>query len=186
MLELNDVLLDGELHTLSLMAEEGLVTCLTGGSSARRTRWLHAVLGFVPLKGGYICIDGEPLSDSSVETFRKQMAYAPSRLIAMGEVKTYDAPSVQDIFNLQANREQPISNGILAEEIRKIAPVMPTDGRAQLLAVAVLLNKHILLADNPLPSAADYLRNYAQQGHIVIVASDADEFRNIANVVIEI
>ena len=186
MLELNNVLLEGEPQVLSLMAEDGQVTCLTGGTEARRTRWLHAILGFEPVKSGYICIDGEPLEDNSVESFRQLMAFAPSRLVATGEVRTYEAPSVQDVFNLQANREQPISNGILSEEIRKIQAETPADGRAKLLAVAVLLNKHILLADNPLPASAAYLQNYARQGHVVVITSNASELINISDVLIEL
>lgn len=169
-LELNEVLLEGEPQTLSLMAREQRVTCLTGGTSARRLRWLHAMMGFWPVRSGYISIDGEPLTPLSAPTLRRLMAFAPSRLEAEGTVSVLEPPTVQDVFSLKANRDLPISNGILAEEVRRVSPDT-TDRRAHLLAVASLLNKPILLVDDVMAGAMAYLRQKAAEGRIVVVTS---------------
>lgn len=169
-LELNEVLLEGEPRTLSLMARAGRVLCLTGGTGERRTRWLHAMMGFVGVKSGFISIDGEPLTVGSAPVFRRLMAFAPSRLEAVGEVRPYDPPSVQDVFNLKQNQELPISNGILAEEVRRVS-ANSDDSRARLLAVAALLNRRILLIDDVLPQAMAYLRQKAFEGVMVVVTS---------------
>ena len=66
-------------------------------------------------------------------------------------------------------RELSISNGLLSEEMKRTGT---TGVRARLLAVAVLLKRPILLVDHPDASSADYLRQQAQQGRIVIVLSD--------------
>lgn len=184
-LELNEVLLEGEPRTLSLMAHERQLTCLTGGTSERLTRWLYGIMGFVPVKSGFLSIDGEPLTAASAETFRKLMAFAPAQLETVGEVKTYEPPSVQDVFNLKANRDLPISNGILAEEMRKVFAGCE-DSRVRLLAVASLLNKPVMLVDDVLSEAMPYLRMKAAENRIVIVTSQAPEVLEQADVVVEI
>lgn len=184
-LELNEVLLEGEPQTLSMMAEEGRTTCLTGGTREQRTRWLLAMMGFVTVKNGYISIDGEPLTPASAADFRRLMAYAPARLEDAGEVKTYEAPTVQDIFTLRANRELPISNGILGEEMRRIAPGSD-DQRVRILAVAALLNKPVVLVDDPPAEAAEYLCRLAQKGRIVIVATHDERLLAVADRVTDI
>ena len=174
-LELNQVLIANEAQTFSLLARTGQLTCLTGGNAERRTRWLLAMMGFEPVRQGYISIEGEPLTTSTTDTFRRLIAYAPKRLESLGEVYSYEPPTVQDIFLLKANREQPISNGILGEEMRSIATAATDHSSVRLLAVASLLNKPILLVDTPLPAATAYLRQQAAKGKVVIVATNEKE-----------
>lgn len=185
MLELNEVLIEGMNRTLSLMAKAGELTCLTGGTAAHRTRWLLAMQGFESVVNGYISVDGEPLTVRSSSVFRKLMAYAPAKLCTLGEVTTYEPPSVQDVFGLKANRELPISNGILGEEMRRVGGDL-TDSRVQLIAVAALLNKPVLIVDNPPVQAAGYLKDWARQGRIVVAASDDEAVLRMADVVVEL
>lgn len=184
-LELNDVLTENESHTLSFMASSGELMCITGGTAASRTRWLLAIQGFSHISHGYVCIDGEPLTERTAQSFRELMAYAPERLTTLGEVTKYEPPTVQDVFSLKANRDIPISNGILGEEMRRTSADV-SDGRVQLLAVAVLLDKKILLVDNPPKETSGYLKNLAKQGKVVVVTSDEDEIISAADQVVEI
>ena len=182
-LELNEVLLDGEPHTLSFIAHEGRLTCLTGGQPQRMTRWLLAMMGFELPKNGYISIDGEPLCEGTIGAFRRLMAYAPAKLKAVGEIRRYAPPSVQDVFTLHANRDLPISNGILGEEIRRIC-ADSTDDSVRLLAVAVLRNKPILLIENAKEQTADYLVRQARQGRIVIATTSDERVLAVADEVV--
>ena len=184
-LELNEVLLKDEPQTLSMMAKSGELTCMTGGTSVQRRRWLYALMGFESLLNGFISIDGEPLTTRSALAFRQLMAFAPSCLAPVGEVVVYEAPTVQDVFSLKANREQPISNGILGEEIRRVG-LDNTDPRGQLLAVAVLLGKPILLVDDPNDQAVGYIRHQANLGKLVIVTSDSPAVADAADLVVEL
>ena len=188
MLELNDVLLQGERHTLSMMAREGELTCLTatpfmGQAVGDGGRWLHAILGFEPVVAGYISIDGEPITSATLPAMRRLMAYAPATLDSVGELTVYEPPSVQDVFALKANRQQPITNGILSEEMKRTGTV---GMKAQLLAVAVLLNRPILLIDSPDAASSAYLRRLADDGRTVIVVSNADEIVHEADNVVEV
>ena len=184
LLELNDVLLENEPRTLSMMAREGQMLCLTGGTSDQRARWLHGIMGFVPVLSGFICIDGEPLTTDTVAEFRKQMAYAPSRLQREGQIRTFEPPSVQDVFELKENRHLPISNGLLKKEMKLISERM--DEPSQWLAVAVLRDKPILLVDDPTEESVTYLRMQAEKGRVVIVASNDPVCRSAADKVVEI
>ena len=184
-LELNEVLIEGEQQTLSLMAEEGELTCLTGGTPERLTRWMGAMLGFVVVKHGYISIDGEPLTSRSASAVRRLMAYAPAFLKTQGEVVCYEPPTALDVFRLKANRDMTITKGMLQEEMWRIGSD-EADPRVQLLAVAVLLDRPILLADNPPVAVAPYLKGFARKGKIVLVASDKPEFQNMSDRVVEL
>ena len=183
MLELNEVLLSGEEHTLSLMAKARQLTCLVGATRQRRSRWLMAMLGLEPVQMGFISVDGEPLTPTTVGLLRPLMGYVPDRLQTEGEVVSYEPPTVQDVFRLRANRHLPISNGILAEEMRRTGA---DADEARRLAVAVLLGRPILLVDHPSAAVLPYLKDQARSGRTVIVATDESAIINAADLVVEI
>lgn len=178
MLELNDILLEGDARTLSMMARRGQVTCLIGSTLAHRRQLLMAMLGLEPVVSGFVSIDGEPMTPRTARELRHMMAYAPERLVTEGEVRRYAPPTVQQLFMLRANRSLPISNGILTQEMRNTGCEGDT---GQWLAVAVLLNKPILLCDNPPTAAAAYLRRLADGGRTVIVSTDERAILNVAD-----
>ena len=182
-LELNETLIEGAERTVSMLAEEGQMTCLTGGSAQSRTGLLLAMMGLRAVKSGYVCLDGEPLTEKSVEEFRELMAYAPDQLVPEGEVRMYEPPTVQEVFGLKANRDLPISNGILAEEMKRTGA--PAE-KARLLAVAALRHKPILLVDNPAPESAAYLRQLAGQGVLVVVTSMEAAIVQMSNQIVEL
>ena len=183
MLELNDILLEGDARTLSMMAQRGQVTCLTGSTAAHRRRLLMAMLGLEPVVSGFVSIEGEPMTPRTARELRHLMAYAPERLVTEGEVRRYAPPTVQQLFMLRANRSLPISNGILTQEMRNTGCEGDT---GQWLAVAVLLNKPILLCDMPPAAAAAYLRRLADGGRTVIVSTDARALLDVADNIVEV
>ena len=190
MLELNDVLLQGEKSTLSMMAHESQLTCLTcsGGADPaaadrRLLRWLYAMLGLEPVVSGFISIDGEPLTAATVPALRALIAFAPCRLEPVGQVCVYEPPTEQDVFALRVNRDVPISNGLLAEEARRTGI---GGQQARLLAVAALLQRPILLADGAVAGSAAYLRALAAAGRTVVVTSRDAGLVAVADQVVEI
>lgn len=184
MLELNDVLLEGEPQTVSLMAFDGQLTCITGGTDDQRTDWLYGILGFVPVRSGYISIDGEPLMPANAATFRQLMAYVPKSLRAEGQVRRFEPPTVQDILDLKENRHLTVTTGQLNREIKMMGSA--DDEQAQWLALAVLRDRPILLVDSPLPDYLDYLKMQAAQGRVVLVTSDDEAYWRQADAVVEL
>ena len=183
MLEFNDVLVEGAEKTVSMMAQDRQLTCITGGSSKVRTQLLLAMMGLAKIKSGFVCIDGEPLEASNLKTFRQMMSYAPSQLVADGEINVYEPPTVQDVFSWKDNREADISNGLLEEEMKR---TMAPHDKAQLLAVAVLRKRPILLVDQPDALSAGYLRQLVSNGLQVIVSSDDPTIHSSSDNIIEI
>ena len=59
--ELNQVVIDGEEHTFSFIAQTGQMICITGGTAERRQRWLLAMMGFLPI----------PFSSPDVENLKR-------------------------------------------------------------------------------------------------------------------
>ena len=172
MLELNDVLIEGEPHTLSLMARERQITCVAGSS-----RWLYAMLGFEPVVAGFISIDGEPLTPKTAAALRRQMAFAPRRLDDVGELERYEAPTADDVFALRANRQ--CDDETLEEEASLTGSTNAQ--QARLLATAVLRKKPILLVEEPETTMMDYLRRQAMSGRIVIISSTDDAVINASD-----
>ncbi len=185
MLELNDVLLQGEHHTLSLMAAEGRLTCIVDGS-----RWLQAMLGFEPIVAGFISIDGEPLTAQNAASMRRMMAFVPHSLDDMGSITVYKAPTAAEVLGLRANHgclaDIHADRTTLADALQQEQALTGLTGQqSQLLALAVLLHRPILLVDRPAPSALPYLHRQAEAGSIVIVATTDETIIGEADTVVE-
>ncbi len=126
MLELKDVMLfiseEHVLSHLSVVAQEGEVTCLTGAAAPVV---LRAMMGFVLPREGCISIDGEPLTPESAETLRQLMAYVPPRLEPIGTLPVYEPPVSGNLLVLAEQRDSPIllvnSPLATAEWLRRMA-----------------------------------------------------------------
>ena len=80
MLELHQVTIGQLIREFSLTVSGGQLVCLSGARGSGKTTLLRAVLGFLPIDGGHISIDGELLTPQSAPYFRRQTAYVPQRL----------------------------------------------------------------------------------------------------------
>ena len=69
---------------LSFMAQDGLITCITGPAGSGKTLLLQALLGLLALDEGLVRIDGELLTPLSAPTFRRMMAYVPQNSLSPG------------------------------------------------------------------------------------------------------
>ena len=194
-IELNEVLLPGEEHVLSLLADEGQLTCITGGTAERRTRWLHVLMGFEVPSAGCVSVDGEPLAGGCIAHLRKHIAFAPASLETVGQLVPYEPPTVQDVLSLHSNRGLGITEADVEEEYNRTGISNPgqqttnplQQQKALLLAVAVLRRKPVLLVDSPLAASASYLLQQArQEGRTVIVATDDTTVIGLADNVVEL
>lgn len=183
-IELNEVVLRGEEFTLSLLAQEGCLTCITGGSAGRRTRWLYALMGFELPSAGYVSVDGEPLTGGCIAHLRRNIAFVPASLDTIGEIVPYEPPTLNDMLSLRSNRRLKIDAAAVEEEMGHTGI---TGQKAELLAFAVLRRKPVLVVDNPPGASAAYLHSLAEQeGLTVIVATDEAEILGCADSIVEL
>ncbi|NPD92415.1 ABC transporter ATP-binding protein [Xylanibacter muris] len=177
---------------LSFVVEDGKVFCIMGGSGCGKTSLLRALMGFETIGSGYISIDGELLTPSSAEQFRRYMSYIPQEP-ALPSEWVRDLVSLP--FELAANRGKPFSKSLLFGEWerlglerelygRKVAELSGGQRQRVMLSVSGLLNKPLLLVDEP-TSALDrhssglvlgYLRHLASRGSTVVAVSHDEEF----------
>ena len=80
MLELHNVTIGQQIRSLSMALSDGQLVNITGQKGSGKTTLLRALLGFIPVDGGHISIDGELLTPMSAPYFRRQMAYVPQHL----------------------------------------------------------------------------------------------------------
>lgn len=172
-LELNEVLLSGEKYPLTLLAGEGSLTCISGGTASLRTRLLYVLMGFEAPVSGYVSIDGEPLHDGgSIAHLRHHIAFAPASLDTVGIIMPYEPPSTADVLSLRSYRRLTITEADVEEEMRRTGA---TGQKARLLAIAALRKTPVLLVDSPHIDTAAYLCHLArEEGRTVIVATDDD------------
>lgn len=65
------------LNGVNLMAEKGKITVIIGSNGSGKSTLLKALLGFIPISGGDIAVDGTPISKISRTGLAKRMAYLP-------------------------------------------------------------------------------------------------------------
>ncbi len=80
MLELHNVTIGSLVKDLSFTLADGQLICLTGDRGVGKTTLLRAIMGFIAVDGGHICIDGEMMTPQSAPYFRQLMAYVPQKL----------------------------------------------------------------------------------------------------------
>jgi len=80
MLELHNVQIGQLIRSLSVTIDGGLLVSISGSQGSGKTSLLRAILGFIPVDSGHICIDGELLTPKSAPYFRRKMAYVPQHL----------------------------------------------------------------------------------------------------------
>ncbi len=170
MLELKDATLTiggRELfRNLSVMAQNGQLTCITGPSGSGKTAMMQVLLGFLRLDDGLVSVDGELLTPLSAPTFRKMMAYVPQH-------RAVDLqPFTPEKSGLEAVWAPYVSNQYQLTVIDEHLDVPPIG------------SKPIILVDDPAPDMLSALKSLANQGHTVVVASQQEAFLNASEKII--
>jgi len=158
-LELLDVKIGQLIRSLSLALGDGQQLSITGPTGSGKTTMLRAILGFIPIDGGYITIDGELLTPLSAPYFRRQMAYVPQRLLVP---KGYRGMGLERWDDLTADERYLL-----------------------LLGNAVKAGKPLLIVDEPMQplsaenrERADSLLQEAVSQGTMILAINAETLRN--------
>lgn len=175
----------------SVIAKDGQVTCITGPEGSGKTTLLRTLMGFLPVKAGFVSVDGELLTIYSSYAFREMMVYLPQDTQALGlQMEEPEAPQGEAddyaVWNevLPSVKVAQPKAPLTAEEIVQLA--------TQTLQESA--DKPIVIADEPtalLSSEQGYqlmqlLQQQAEQGKTVVIASSDPMVLDRANQVINI
>ena len=194
-------------NSLSFRADDGALTCLCHPPGLFLTPLLRAILGLQALSSGYISIDGELLTPASAPEFRKFMAYVPL-LPVSSEGILLDMFTTLCSFkvNRQAvsSNEKPLRQVIEAELVKlelrtslldePVTSISSEELRLSMLSVCGLLNKPIVIADEPTSGlgdsssliAANYLKSLCLKGTAVLVASSDDRLMDVSDSLVSV
>lgn len=82
---------------LSFIARDGELTCLTGSEGSGKTTLIRTLMGFLPVKDGFVSVDGELLTIHSAHAFRTLMVYLPQQIQALAhQLKAPEAPVCEE------------------------------------------------------------------------------------------
>lgn len=69
----------------SMHLRKGQIACIAGESGRGKTSLLKAILGFVPLAGGTITVDGIVSEKQTIDAIRQRIAWIPQELALPSE-----------------------------------------------------------------------------------------------------
>ena len=182
--------------------EKGETACIVGQSGCGKTSLLNAVMGFVPLYEGTIKVGGTLLDKSTIDLVRRQIAWIPQELALPFE---WVKEMVSLPFELKVNRSVPFSEERLFmcfDELglehelyfKRVNEVSGGQRQRIMLAVAALLNKPLIVIDEPTSSldtgstdkVLAFFRRQAEKGAAVLAVSHDKDFASGCHYLIEL
>ena len=186
----------------NMKLERGETACIVGQSGCGKTSLLNAIMGFVPLKEGIIRIGGMVLDKSTIDTVRRQIAWIPQELALPFE---WVKEMVVLPFGLKVNRSVPFSEERLFacfDELglehelytKRVNEVSGGQRQRIMLAVAAMLNKPLIIIDEPTSSldadstgrVLSFFRRQAEKGTAVLAVSHDKDFASGCHYLIEL
>ena len=176
---------------LSFIARDGEVTCVTGSEGSGKTTLIRTLMGFLPVKEGFVSVDGELLTIYSSHAFRQMMVYLPQQIQLLAHqlrVPDPEEPEAEEygVWNdlMPAANMESTPEPLNAEEILMLAE--------QTLQEAA--DKPIVIADEPTAFLSpelttrmmDLLCRQAKAGKTVLVTTRKPQVANYADQVIQL
>ena len=178
-------------ESLSFIANDGELTCITGDVASGKTTLIRTLMGFLPVKAGFVSVDGELLTIYSSHAFREMMVYLPQDAQALRiQLEETETPQNEADDYAVWNEVLPV-----AEIAQPKAPL--TADELMLLASQTLQessDKPIVIADEPTAMLSSehasqlrgLLQQQAERGKTVVVTSRDPMVIDRANKVIYI
>ena len=176
---------------LSFIARDGEVTCVMGPEGSGKTTLIRTLMGFLPVKEGFVSVDGELLTIYSSHAFRQMMVYLPQQIQLLAHqlrVPDPEEPEAEEygVWNdlMPAANVESTPEPLNAEEILMLAE--------QTLQEAA--DKPIVIADEPTAFLSpelttrmmDLLCRQAKAGKTVLVTTRKPQVANYADQVIQL
>ena len=144
------------LHGVSLTLRAGRVLALLGRNGAGKTTCMHAIVGFLPPRGGEIRLFGEAISRLSPEAIsRKGVGFVPQGR------RVFPSLTVRENLNVARQSRQGTPKSWTLDRVLDLFPLLQerqlqhagslSGGEQQMLAIARALmgNPRVLLMDEP-------------------------------------
>lgn len=179
------------LEGLSFIAKDGELTCLTGPEGSGKTAFIRTLMGFLPVRKGFVSVDGELLTVRSSQAFRLMMVYLPQQIQMLTHL--LKAPDAL----VGKAEEYAVWNAVLpsVEQEREPEPLSPE--ATFLFAERTIReesDRQFIIVDEPAaylsPELTDrmmtLLKEQAAQGKTVLVASRSPQIVAQASQVINL
>ena len=176
---------------LSFTARDGQLTCVTGSADSGKTTLLRTLMGFLPVKEGFVSVDGELLTVRSAHAFRSMMIYLPQQMqMLRHQLNAPETPVCEAEDDAIWNTLMPV-----VEPEQMAEPLSPEE--IYLLAEQTIReagDKQILIADEPAacltPELTErmtaLLLQQAAMGKTVLIASRKPQLVAQAHQVIDL
>ena len=176
---------------LSFTARDGQLTCVTGSAGSGMTTLLRTLMGFLPVKEGFVSVDGELLTVRSAHAFRTMMIYLPQQMqMLRHQLNAPEEPvceaEVYGVWNglLPVVEPEPMAASLSPEDIYLLAEQTIREAG----------DKQILIADEPAAyltpelteRMVELLLQQAAMGKTVLVASRKPQLVAQAHQVIDL
>ncbi len=177
---------------LSFTARDGQLTCITGSEGAGKTTLIRTLMGFLPVKEGFVSVDGELLTVRSAPAFRTMMTYLPQQMqMLRHQLMPPEAPACEpDEQTVWSPLLPSVENGI--GEVTPLSPDEIFSLASETLQQAK--DKTIVIADEPAAHLTfeltqrmlELLREQAAAGKTVLIASRKEEIIANADQIIDL
>lgn len=161
---------------LSFIARDGALTCITGPAGSGKTVFIRTLMGFLPVKAGFVSVDGELLTVQSSHAFRRMMVYLPQTIQSLGHQLESEPPVETD------EADYAVWDWLMPKPTTMASPTPLTPEAIFRLAEKTIReapDKPIIVADDPMALLTpelttqfiDLLKGQAAAGKTVLVAS---------------
>lgn len=201
MIEMNkvDIQLTALEHCtdVSFCACPGDIVGIIGGSALARTALLRALIGFIPVRGGWVSVDGEPVVAQTAAYYRRKISYVPNCLEFGGEKVSN---LIDCCLALKATKNVGLSKDIILDEFRSLSLSVDiasklfdslTKAEVQRVAIAIAggLSRKVMILDNPTSMQDEegrlvlmsYLCSAKMRQVSIVVATDDPAILSVCN-----
>ena len=182
--------------------KRGEVVAVTGASGSGKSSLIRAILGFVEVRSGEVCVDGVAARRGYMNQLRRHTAYLPQDLSFPCE---WVREAIEMPFSFKCNKDKSVTDdmwfdafaslglekGIMDKRLNEIS-----GGQRQrmMLAVVAMLDKDVIILDEP-TSALDaesvklvigFVKNLKERGKTILAVTHDANFAAVCDRVVNI
>lgn len=187
---------------ISFIADSGKRVAITGGDDSDKQTVLETLYGLVPLKAGWVCIDGEPLVAQTAHYFRNQTSYMP---LEAGTESITVEQLVRQLLSLDSNSDCIYSKKALLDEWKALnidaachdmtfGDISPATAQRIMLSIVGMFARPVALLHSPTSlqdadgrtAVLEYLVSPRFKETAAIIATDDAELLAVCDTIIHL